>query len=69
MYCGPLLELVANGGFFHIQKSQECDYCIYNRVCSKERLDANALAAARETMGDDPDFTPLLDSLNRWMGV
>ena len=65
----PLLELVANGGFFHIQKSQECDYCIYNRVCSKERLDANALAAARETMDDDPDFAPLLDSLNRWMGI
>ncbi len=65
----PLLELVENGGFFHIQKSQECDYCIYNRVCSKERLDANALAAAREEMGDDPDFAPLLDSLNRWMGI
>lgn len=65
----PLFELVANGGFFHIQKSQECDYCIYNRVCSKERLDANALADARETMGDDPDFAPLLDSLNRWMGI
>ncbi len=65
----PLLELVANGGFFHIQKSQECDYCIYNRVCSKERLDANGLAAAREEMGDGPDFAPLLDSLNRWMGI
>ena len=65
----PLFELVENGGFFHIQKSQECDYCIYNRVCSKERLDANALATARETMGDDPDFTSLLDSLNRWMGI
>lgn len=65
----PLLELVENGGFFHIQKSQECDYCIYNRVCSKERLDANALAAARETMDDDSDFAPLLDSLNRWMGI
>ena len=65
----PLLELVSQGGFFHIQKSQECDYCIYNRVCSKERLDANALAAARETMDDDPDFAPLLDSLNRWMGI
>ena len=65
----PLLKLVENGGFFHIQKSQECDYCIYNRVCSKERLDANALAAAREKMGDDPDFAPLLDSLNRWMGI
>ena len=65
----PLLELVANGGFFHIQKSRECDYCIYNRVCSKERLDANGLAAAREKMDDDPDFAPLLDSLNRWMGI
>ncbi len=65
----PLLELVEKGGFFHIQKSQECDYCIYNRVCSKERLDANALADARETMDDDPDFAPLLDSLNRWMGI
>ena len=65
----PLLELAANGGFFHIQKSQECDYCIYNRVCSKERLDANALAAAREKMDADPDFAPLLDSLNRWMGI
>ena len=65
----PLLELVAQGGFFHIQKSQECDYCIYNRVCSKERLDANALADAREEMGDNPDFAPLLDSLNRWMGI
>ncbi|MDE2828905.1 MAG: PD-(D/E)XK nuclease family protein, partial [Gemmatimonadota bacterium] len=65
----PLLELVAQGGFFHIQKSQECDYCIYNRVCSKERLDANALADAREKMDDDPDFAPLLDSLNRWMGI
>ncbi len=65
----PLLKLVSQGGFFHIQKSQECDYCIYNRVCSKERLDANALAAAREEMGDDPDFAPLLDSLNRWMGI
>ncbi len=65
----PLLELVENGGFFHIQKSQECDYCIYNRVCSKERLDANALASARGEMGDDPDFAPLLDSLNRWMGI
>ena len=65
----PLLELVENGGFFHIQKSQECDYCIYNRVCSKERLDANALATARETMDDDPDFATLLDSLNRWMGI
>ncbi len=65
----PLLELVENGGFFHIQKSQECDYCIYNRVCSKERLDANALANARGEMGDDPDFAPLLDSLNRWMGI
>ena len=65
----PLLELVENGGFFHIQKSQECDYCIYNRVCSKERLDADALAAAREEMGDDPNFALLLDSLNRWMGI
>ena len=65
----PLLELVAQGGFFHIQKSQECDYCIYNRVCSKERLDANALADAREEMGDDPNFALLLDSLNRWMGI
>ena len=65
----PLLKLVENGGFFHIQKSQECDYCIYNRVCSKERLDANALANARGEMGDDPDFAPLLDSLNRWMGI
>ena len=65
----PLLELVENGGFFHIQKSQECDYCIYSRVCSKERLDANALAAAREEMGDDPNFALLLDSLNRWMGI
>ena len=65
----PLFELVANGGFFHIQKSQECDYCIYNRVCSKERLDANALTDVREEMGDDPDFAPLLDSLNRWMGI
>ena len=65
----PLLELVENGGFFHIQKSQECDYCIYNRVCSKERLDANGLAAAREKMDEDPDFAPLLDSLNRWMGI
>lgn len=65
----PLLELVENGGFFHIQKSQECDYCIYNRVCSKERLDANALATARETMDDDPNFALLLDSLNRWMGI
>lgn len=65
----PLLELVENGGFFHIQKSQECDYCIYNRVCSKERLDANALADAREKMDEDPDFAPLLDSLNRWMGI
>ena len=65
----PLLELVENGGFFHIQKSQECDYCIYNRVCSKERLDANALADAREEMGDDPNFALLLDSLNRWMGI
>ncbi len=65
----PLLELVSQGGFFHIQKSQECDYCIYNRVCSKERLDANALADARETMDDDPDFALLLDSLNRWMGI
>ena len=65
----PLLELVEKGGFFHIQKSQECDYCIYNRVCSKERLDANALAAAREKMDEDPDFAPLLDSLNRWMGI
>ena len=65
----PLLELVANGGFFHIQKSQECDYCIYNRVCSKERLDANALTDVRETMDDNPNFAPLLDSLNRWMGI
>ena len=65
----PLLEQVENGGFFHIQKSQECDYCIYNRVCSKERLDANALADARETMDDDPNFALLLDSLNRWMGI
>ena len=65
----PLLELARSGGFFHIQKSQECDYCIYNRVCSKERLDANALANARGEMGDDPDFAPLLDSLNRWMGI
>ena len=65
----PLLELVEKGGFFHIQKSQECDYCIYNRVCSKERLDANALADAREKMDGDPDFAPLLDSLNRWMGI
>ena len=65
----PLLKLVENGGFFHIQKSQECDYCIYNRVCSKERLDANGLADAREKMDEDPDFAPLLDSLNRWMGI
>ncbi len=65
----PLLELVANGGFFHVQKSHECDYCIYNRVCGGERLDANALAAACETMADDSDFAPLLDSLNRWMGI
>lgn len=65
----PLLELVSQGSFFHIQKSQECDYCIYNRVCSKERLDANGLAAAHEEMGDAPDFAPLLDSLNRWMGI
>ncbi len=65
----PLLKLVENGGFFHIQKSQECDYCIYNRVCSKERLDANGLADAREEMGDNADFAPLLDSLNRWMGI
>ena len=65
----PLFELVSQGGFFHIQKSQECDYCIYNRVCSKERLDANGLAAARETIDDDPDFAPLMDSLNRWMGI
>ena len=65
----PLLELVANGGFFHIQKAQECDYCLYNRVCGNERLDAEALTAARETMSEDPNFTQLLDSLNRWMGI
>lgn len=65
----PLLELARSGGFFHIQKSQECDYCIYNRVCSKERLDANGLADAREEMDDNADFAPLLDSLNRWMGI
>ena len=65
----PLLELVANGGFFHVQKSQECGYCIYNRVCGGERLDANGLAEAREMMGEDGGFVQLLDSLNRWIGV
>lgn len=65
----PLLELVSNGGFFHIQKDRECDYCAYNRVCANERMDAKALAKAHETMADNGDFAPLLDNLNRWMGI
>lgn len=65
----PLLELVGEGGFFHIQKDRECDYCAYNRVCAAERLDAKALADAREAMADKGDFAPLLDALNRWMGI
>lgn len=65
----PLLELVDEGGFFHIQKDRECDYCAYNRVCANERMDAKALADVRETMADNGDFAPLLDSLNRWMGI
>jgi len=65
----PLLELVANGGFFHVQKARECEYCIYSRVCGGERLDANGLAEVRETMGEDRGFVQLLDSLNRWIGV
>ena len=65
----PLFELVGNGGFFHIQKDRECDYCTYNRVCGNERLDAKALADAQETMADNGDFAPLLDILNRWLGI
>ena len=65
----PLLKLVSNGGFFHIQKDRECDYCAYNRVCANERMDAKALAKGHETMADNGDFAPLLDSLNRWLGI
>ena len=65
----PLFELVAGGGFFHIQKSRECTYCAYNRVCGEEGLDHNALEDIREVMGEDEAFGKLLDSLNRWMGV
>ena len=65
----PLFELVARGGFLHIQKSRECTYCAYNRVCGEEGIDYNALEEIREVMGEDEAFAKLLDSLNRWMGI
>lgn len=65
----PLFELVARGGFLHIQKAQECTYCAYNRVCGEEGVDHNGLEGIRETMEEDETFAKILDSLNRWMGV
>ncbi len=65
----PLFELVAQGGFLHLQKSHECLYCAYNRVCGDERIDNNALEDLRVAMDDNADFEKLLDSLNQWMGV
>lgn len=65
----PLFQLVANGGFFHIQKERECTYCPYHRLCADERIDAHNLDAIREAMRDDAAFAPLLDGLNRWMGI
>ncbi len=65
----PLFELVAGGGFLHVQKARECTYCAYNRVCGEEGVDHNALEGIREVMGEDEAFGKLLDSLNRWMGV
>lgn len=65
----PLFELVANGGFLHIQKERECAYCMYNRICGEERIDYHDLADMREVMGDDEAFEKVMDSLNMWMGV
>jgi len=65
----PLFELVARGGFLHIQKARECTYCAYNRVCGEESVDHNGLEGIREAMGEDEAFAKILDSLNQWMSV
>jgi ATP-dependent helicase/nuclease subunit B len=65
----PLFELVNQGGFFHIQKEQECTYCGYNRICANERVDNKKMEDIREAMAGEQAFTELLDSLNRWMDV
>jgi len=63
----PLFEMVAKGGFFHSQKFQECDYCVYSRVCGGERLDSSSLEEAIGIAGEEGDLPSILNSVKRWM--
>ena len=65
----PLFELPARGGFFHVQKSSECTYCSYNRVCGREAVEGKRFLAIREEASYNPELGALMNSLDRWMSL
>ena len=60
----PLLNLVAEGYFFHLQKEHQCTFCEYNRICGKEAVLPSALKDLNPAMDNEPD---LLRLINQWM--
>lgn len=59
-----LFDLVSEGAFLHIQKSEACTFCDYHGVCASERRGSKDMNAIRESTSKE---RPFLESLERWM--
>lgn len=61
----PLIELAESGRFYHVQKTKQCRYCDYNRICAEEKRlpkHVDAICAAMP-----PDAHPHVALLEQWL--
>ncbi len=62
----PILDLAAQGCFYHIQKENQCPFCDYRSLCESERLLPADVDASLGAVADCPDIVALLE---HWLNV
>lgn len=53
---GPVLRLAEAGSFAPVQKTPDCRFCDYKRICERDAMPAKAFTTGPD---DDPDLTAL----------